>query len=148
MKTAFVFGSALLIAGLLVGCDRAKQMGRGFVFPEGDAVRGKNAYISLECYTCHRVDGVPELPVPAVSPERVVVLGGNVAKLRTYGDLVTAIIHPKYEISDKLVNSGAFPKSPMREVNSKMTVTQLLDIVTFLQPRYRELQPIYQAPGF
>lgn len=147
MKSAVVFGSALLIVGLLVGCDRAKQMGRGFVFPVGDAARGQLAYIALECYTCHRVDRVPELPAPTVSPERVVVLGGKVAKVRTYGDLVTAIIHPKYEISDKLPNRGAFPESPMREVNAKMTVTQMIDLVTFLQPRYHELEPVYHTQG-
>lgn len=147
MKTAVVMGSALLMVGLLVGCDRAKQMSRGFVFPEGDAARGQKAYVALECYTCHRVDGMPELPAPTVSPERVVVLGGKVAKVRTYGDLVTAIIHPKYEISDKLATRGQFLESPMREVNSTMTVTQMLDVVTFLQPRYHELEPIYPGPG-
>lgn len=147
MKKAVVLGSALLLVGLLGGCDRARQMSRGFVFPEGDATRGRNAYIALECYTCHRVEGVPELPVPTVSPERVVILGGKVAKVRSYGDLVTAIIHPKHELSDKLVNRGAFVESPMRDVNDRMTVKQLLDIVTFLQPCYHELEPIYTAPG-
>lgn len=147
MKKAVVLGSALLVVGLLVGCDRAKQMSRGFVFPEGDAIRGQKAYVALECYTCHRVDGVPELPAPTVSPERVVVLGGKVAKVRTYGDLVTAIIHPKYEMSEKFTARGSFLESPMREVNGTMTVTQMLDIVTFLQPRYRELEPIYPGPG-
>lgn len=142
MKTAVVFGSALLIVGLLVGCDRAKVMSRGFVFPVGDETRGRQAYIALECYTCHRVDGVPDLPGPAVSADRVVILGGKMAKVRSYGDLVTAIIHPNYEISEKLVNRAAYAESPMRVVNDKMTVTQMLDIVTFLQPRYRELEPI------
>ena len=95
----------------------------------------------------NNLDGVPELPAPTVSPERVVVLGGKVAKVRTYGDLVTAIIHPKYEMSEKFTARGSFLESPMREVNGTMTVTQMLDIVTFLQPRYRELEPIYPGPG-
>lgn len=146
MKTAVVFWSALLLAGLFVGCDQARRMGRGFVFPVGDAARGQAAFVALECNACHRVDGVPELPGPAISPEKVVVLGGKVVQVRTYGDLVTAIIHPKYEISDKLANPAAFPESPMHHVNDKMTVTQLLDIVTFLQPRYKELEPIYEYP--
>lgn len=146
MKSSVVFGAALLLAGLFVGCDQARRMSRGFVFPVGDATRGKTAFVALQCNTCHRVDGVPDLPGPVVSPEKVVVLGGKVVKVRSYGDLVTAIIHPKYEISENLANRTAYSESPMRQVNDTMTVTQLLDIVTFLQPRYQELEPIYVHP--
>jgi len=74
------------------------------------------------------------------------MLGGKVMKVRSYGELVTAIIHPKYEISDKLAHASAYPESPMHQVNDTMTVTQLLDIVTFLQPRYQQLEPIYEYP--
>ena len=147
MKTAVVFGFALLLVGLLVGCDRAKRMSRGFVFPVGVEARGRQAFVELECYNCHRVDGVPDLPGPAVPSERVVILGGKVAKVRNYGDLVTAIIHPKYELSDKLVNRAAYPESPMHVVNDRMTVAQMLDIVTFLQPHYHELEPVYPDRG-
>lgn len=38
-------------------------------------------------------------------------------------------------------------KSPMRVVNDDMTVTQLIDLVTFLQPKYTQLQPLYN-PNF
>ncbi len=147
MKTAVLFWSALLLAGLLAGCDRGRQMGKGFVFPEGDAQRGQKAFVDLQCYNCHRVDGVPELPAPAASSDKVVILGGKVAKVRTYGDLVTAIIHPKYEISDKLVNRASYTQSPMRGANDQMSVTQMLDIVTFLQPRYKELELVYEYRG-
>ena len=147
MKTSVVFLCALLTAGLLGGCDRARRMSKGFVFPVGDTGRGQKAFVDLRCYDCHRVDGVPELPVPSASPEKVVTLGGKVAKLRTYGDLVTAIIHPRLELSDKLANRGVFAESPMPVVNEQMTVTQMLDLVTFLEPRYKELEPIYHYPG-
>ncbi|HEY8993323.1 MAG TPA: c-type cytochrome [Lacunisphaera sp.] len=146
MKTSIMFGTALLLAGLFVGCDQGRRMGRGFVFPAGDAARGQTAFVALQCNACHRVDGVPELPGPVISPEKVVMLGGKVMKVRSYGELVTAIIHPKYEISDKLAHASAYPESPMHQVNDTMTVTQLLDIVTFLQPRYQQLEPIYEYP--
>lgn len=147
MKTGVLFLSALLTAGLLAGCNRDRQMGKGFVFPGGDAVRGQKAFVDLECYHCHRVDGLPELPGPVAPTEKVVILGGKVAKVRTYGDLVTAIIHPRYELSEKLLNRAAFAESPMRPMNDRMSVTQMLDIVAFLQPQYKELEPIYQDHG-
>lgn len=147
MKTGVLFLSALLTAGLLAGCNRDRQMGKGFVFPGGDAVRGQKAFVDLECYHCHRVEGVPELPGPVAPTDQVVILGGKVAQVRSYGQLVTAVIHPRYELSEKLPNRAAYTVSPMRPVNDRMTVTQMLDIVTFLQPRYKELEPIYDYHG-
>jgi len=143
MKNYFVFWTALIAVALFTGCDRNVRMGKGFVFPEGDAGRGKQAFTDLECYNCHRVEGVFDLPAPTASPEKVLVLGGKVAQLRTYGDLVTAIIHPKYELSDKWPGRANAGESPMRVSNETMTVTQLLDIVTFLHPKYQELEQLY-----
>jgi sulfur-oxidizing protein SoxX len=146
MKTDIMRLFALVALGLMAGCDAGLKSGRGFVFPEGDVVRGQQAFIELKCYACHRVDGVVSLPAPMASPEKVVILGGKVARLRTYGDLVTSVIHPTYELSEKLLNRASYEEgkeSPMRSFNDTMTVTQMLDIVTFLHPRYQKLEPLY-----
>lgn len=145
MKTDIMRLSGLVALGLLAGCDADLKSGRGFVFPEGDVARGEKAFIEMKCYVCHRVDGVPRLPPPTVSPEKVVILGGKVARLRTYGDLVTAVIHPAYALSEKLTDPSIqdAKDTPMKSFNDTMTVTQMLDIVTFLQPRYKRLEPIY-----
>ncbi|HWA26181.1 MAG TPA: c-type cytochrome [Lacunisphaera sp.] len=148
MKTVILLGIGLLGVLLLTGCDEPRRMGRGFVFPGGDAARGQKTFVEMECYRCHRVDGVPEIPAPPASAERVVVLGGQVAHVRTYGDLVTAIIHPQYSLSDQLTTPPRDGKSPMPGVNDRMRVNEMLDIVAFLQPRYKNLDRIqgYHGP--
>lgn len=138
----------LLIAiavGLIAGCYRSPKSGRGFVFPEGEVSRGKAAFVELKCYTCHTVKGEEGIPPPTVEPAHVVVLGGEVSEMRTYGNLVTSVIHPSYKISDKVgvPRRWELTVSPMPVVNDTMTVRQMLDVVTFLQPHYRELEPIY-----
>jgi mono/diheme cytochrome c family protein len=139
MKTDTPLLSALLTLALLTGCDFGPKSGRGFVFPEGNIARGQKAFVEMKCYECHRVDGVADLPAPTVAPEKVVKLGGELARLRTYGDLVTAVIHPKHALTVRL-RGPEMKVSPMPVVNDTMTVAQMLDIVTFLHPRYRQLE--------
>jgi len=147
MKTVILLGISLLGIGMLTGCDQPRRMGRGFVFPGGDATRGQKTFVAMECYRCHRVDGVPEIPAPVVSRDEVVVLGGKVGHVRTYGDLVTSIIHPQYTLSEKLITRPKDAKSPMPAVNDRMRVDEMLDLVAFLQPRYQELDRMYEYHG-
>ena len=136
-------GIALAALGLFVGgCDSNLKSGRRLHLPQGSAEKGRAAFVALKCTECHSVVGV-DLPKPTAVPEKVVVLGGDVARLRTIGDLLTSIIHPEYALSDKMdprmpVVAG---KSPMPVVNDVMTVAQLVDLVAFLQPRYTRLPP-------
>jgi L-cysteine S-thiosulfotransferase len=148
MKTYPPILLAVLVLALGAGCDSRPTSGRGFQFPAGDAARGQAAFQRLDCFRCHRVDGVAGLPAPTVAPEKVVVLGGEVHRLRSYGDLVTAVIHPSFSISEKLRGEAGREametgQSPMPAINSTMTVAEMLDIVTFLHPRYRQLEPLH-----
>ncbi len=136
----------IVLASLLgaVGCTDGRKSMRNFRLPEGDATRGQAAFVALKCHVCHPVSGV-DLPAPTADPANILALGGEVIQLRTYGDLLTAIIHPAYELSDKLTleERRRLRTSPMTPVNQVMTVSQLVDLVAFLQPRYRPLQPLY-----
>ena len=100
----------------------------------------------MNCTACHTVVGV-DLPKPTAPPESVVALGGEVARLRTVGGLLTPIIHPTFAISERMKRppAPAPVKSPMPVVNDVMTVTQLIDLVTFLQPHYTQLHPPYDS---
>ena len=134
----------LAIAGLVAaGCDYSLKSARSLRLPQGSAERGKVAFVVLKCVECHSVVGVGDLPPPSGKLETVVALGGEVARLRTVGDLLTSIIHPNYALSEqwKRPAGGKPEKSPMRVVNDQMTVTQMIDLVTFLQPRYTKLAP-------
>ena len=130
------------LAVLTAACDFNLKSTRRFRLPQGNADNGKAAFVALNCTTCHTVAGV-DLPKPTVEPTAVVGLGGEVARLRTYGDLLTSIIHPTHALSEKMnpLAVKAAGTSPMPVVNDRMTVTQMVDLVTFLQPRYRQLPP-------
>jgi mono/diheme cytochrome c family protein len=117
-----------------------------FTLPSGDAERGQAAFLKFRCYDCHRVHGV-DLP-PGEEPDQVMVdLGGEVERLRKYGDLVTAIVNPSHRLAKgydaSLVANGG--KSRMTVYNDVMTVSQLADIVAFLQSHY-ELRPYEPTP--
>ncbi|HVZ65113.1 MAG TPA: c-type cytochrome [Lacunisphaera sp.] len=140
MKTTPLFWLALPTLALLAACNPGPKSGRGFVLPEGDAVRGEKAFVELKCTECHRVDGVASLPAP-VDPAQSVLLGGEVSRVRTYGDLVTAVIHPAYARTVHVPTIGG-KEMNMPNVNETITVAQLRDIVTFLQPHYRPLPPV------
>ena len=63
----------------------------------------------------------------------------------TYGDLVTAVTNPEHVVSAKYqailrATGDTDIRSAMPEFNSKMTVQQLLDIIAFLDARYRKLE--------
>jgi hypothetical protein len=141
MKTNSIILCLALTSLLLVGCDKS-QSGLGLRLPKGSAENGKTAFIALNCTACHTVAGV-ELPKPTVGADLVVELGGNVPRLRTVGDLLTSIIHPTQSVSFKMKRPAVGPAvSGMPTVNDVMTVSQMIDLVRFLQPRYSEMAPL------
>jgi len=138
-----LYGVAVATLGLvLAGCDSRLKSTSRFRLPQGSAENGKAAFVALKCTECHTLAGV-ELPKPTAPADTVVALGGEVARLRTIGDLLTSIVHPDYAISEKMPKPKVpiAGKSPMRVLNDQMTVTQLIDLVTFLQPHYKQLPP-------
>lgn len=140
---AIQFCVTLALAVCLAGC--APDEGQ-FTLPPGDAERGQETFVRFRCFDCHLVHGV-DLP-PGKEPGQVMVeLGGEVDRLRDYGDLVTAIINPSHRLAkgyseNMVANDG---KSRMTVYNDVMTVSQLIDIVTFLQTHY-ELRPYEPTP--
>lgn len=120
-----------------VGCEPTARSGRGFTLPEGDVKRGENAFVDLQCHACHSVSGV-ELPPVNLELETEVTLGGDVARIDTYGELVTSIINPSHKLASgydsiEISNDG---ESLMENYNEAMTVQQLIDVVAFLQSHY------------
>ena len=135
--------SALVLAGLctlLLSCSREQPPVKGFVMPQGDAERGKEVFVEFNCYRCHDVAGV-ELPERNFEPPFIVYLGGEVLKVKDYGELLTAIVYPEHMVSPKykgrLTEAGKDPnESPMPYFGDMMTVTELTDLVEFLHGQY------------
>jgi hypothetical protein len=137
MATAQI-GAKLCLIVCLVGCAGEDKR---FTLPAGDAERGQAAFIKFRCFDCHLVHGV-SLPPGEELGQVMVKLGGQVDRLRDYGDLVTAIINPSHRLAKGYTESMVADegKSRMTVYNDVMTVSQLIDIVTFLQSHY-ELRP-------
>ena len=126
----------------LAGCRTYPDEVGSFRFPilAGDIQRGQEAFLRLECNQCHVVNGIA---LPAFQGPRPVTveLGGELMFAKTYGDLVTSIINPDHVLSENYLSQlppevrRRTASSPMY-LKEDMLVTELIDIVTFLNSRY------------
>ena len=142
-KTAMILVLAAL-AGLSA-CEADRMSEKGFSLPEGNALNGKEAFVYMHCHECHTVVG-EEFPVVTLADPPFVQLGGKVTRVKTYGQLVTAIINPSHKLAKgypiELVTNDGQSKMPI--YNGYMTVQELIDIVSFLQPQYDVFVPQYE----
>ena len=125
------------------GCNQDPTSSDGFRLPDGDANQGREVFLYMQCNECHTIKGL-ELPVIQFADPPYVELGGRVATVKTYGDLVTSIINPSHKISGyakSAVNIDAFGDSNMRIYNDVMTVQQLIDLTTYLETTYDVIKP-------
>lgn len=140
--------TALVVAlGIIAFTNQpTKESSIGFVLPPGDPEEGKEAFVSLDCIKCHTVAGV-DLGAPAGERELHVPLGGDVIRVKTYGQLATAIIHPSEAIRGRMPEY-ATPEgdSLMPEYRTSMTVDQLSDLVRFLSDHYEIVAPPFNSP--
>jgi mono/diheme cytochrome c family protein len=147
MKTV----SAILVcATLLTACLPAPESARGFRLPDGDADRGLAALTDLQCHACHSVEGLDLQYLGTGAAD--VKLGGTVARVKTYGELVTSIINPSHKLApgyqrDEVSIDGESLMT-LASVNDVMTVQQLIDLVAFLQARYEVVPPQYDPYGY
>src|SRR3990172_8324333 len=75
--------------------EREEKSSRGFPLPDGDPVRGREAFVALRCSSCHEVAGLEdELPRPVATPETGVELGGLRVREPSDGGLVTSTANP------------------------------------------------------
>jgi len=135
---------AALLAIIAIGTsckDRPARMAKGFRLPEGSEENGRRAFQEMKCNHCHTVAG-EEMPKPVAAAEVQFELGGEVRRVKSYGELVTAITQPQHGIAPAYAARSEKPApSPMPSFNDAMSVTQLTDIVTFLHSRYRKAAP-------
>lgn len=129
---------------LLAACDGGPKGSQGFTLPDGNVESGKATYINLQCNACHKMDEVAQLELEGEGePEISVRLGGRTTRIQTYGQLVTSIINPSHKLargypSEMVQDEG---ESKMRNYNDALTVTELIDLVAFVQSNY-VLEPI------
>ena len=141
--------AALIALATLTACDTGPKSAIGFRLPDGDAEVGRQLFVQLECNSCHTIY---ELEIPAASePGPVSIsLGGPVARVRTYGQLVSSVINPSHRIAPRYSDEGVSQdgESLMRIYNETMTVQQLVDLVAFLQVQYKVTVPQYSYHSY
>ena len=143
MKTRFLL--TLLVGSLVAlgGCDPDARMSEhGFRLPDGDAQAGRDAFVYMQCTQCHSVEGEEFEEIPGMDPPYV-ELGGTTTQVKTYGQIVTAIINPSHQLArgyaDEVVSEEG--ESNMYNYNRHMTVQELVDLVMYLQPTYDVIVP-------
>lgn len=135
----------LLIAlgcALLAGCG--PKSGVGFRLPDGSPERGRAAFLALRCTACHSVVGL-NVPNQGAGMANV-TLGGETVHVKSYGELVTAIINPSHRIApgyapSQVTTSDGQSLMALAYLNDVMTVQQLIDLVAFLQGSYQLVPP-------
>lgn len=138
-RRAALLAVPLLVAVLLASCQADPKSPAGFRLPDGDVERGRVAFVALGCPTCHAVPGA-DVPPPTATTVSPVTLGGEVSIVKTDGELVTSILLPSHRIAPVVAAElqklgGVSPMPP--NYQDAMTVRQLVDVVAFLQSRYR-----------
>jgi mono/diheme cytochrome c family protein len=128
---------------VVAACAPDPKSGSGFRLPDGNADAGKKAFVALGCHVCHQLDGIDAKfeGTPAVR----VRLGGEVSRVKTYGDLVTSIINPSHRLAPgyapETVAPGGKSLMEVAALNDRMTVRQLTDLVALLQSKYQVVPP-------
>ena len=129
---------------LAAGCNQPGSSTTDFNLPEGDAEKGRQHFVALGCISCHTVRDI-DLPDPEMEGPVSVMLGTR-TRITSYGELVTSIVNPSHRLSpryrkDEVSSDG---ESLMISNNDVMTVTQLTDLIAFLEPQYQKVS----RPGY
>ena len=138
---------SLLTVLVVSACSDEGRPVKGFTLPEGDIAQGEQVFIDFNCHACHSVPGL-EFPDVDFTPPFILEIGGEVYRVRNYGELLTAIVNPDHIISPKYkamlerADREALI-SPMPYYGEEMTVAELIDVVEFLHSQYTRLQPQY-----
>lgn len=143
---------AIALLHLLSGCSADPKSSKGFTLPDGDADDGEVLFTQYQCFECHTVSGVT-VPDSEKPDQTIVRLGGEVSRIKTYGELVTSIINPSHRLAkgysaEKIASEEG--ESQMTNYNDVMTVSELIDLVAFLQSHYslREYEPTRYPPYY
>jgi len=147
LRIALFITLCAITLGVLSACSDEGKPVKGFVLPGGDIAQGEQVFVDFNCHGCHTI---PDMDFPEVdfTPPFILEIGGEVYRVKNYGELLTAVVNPDHIISPKYIamlekaNREAVI-SPMPYFGEEMTVAELLDLVAFLHAQYTRLQPQY-----
>ena len=150
MHNLFKLVLMVSFVSILPGCNVGEEWQNEIHLPAGDATKGEELFASVGCVSCHAV-GDAEFEDSAEAGGVFVRLGSETGGRMSYGQLVTSVVNPSHRLapkyfSENIKNDG---ESLMANYNDELTVTQLTDIVAFLQTHYEDvLRPGFQYPSY
>ena len=147
LRIALFITLCAITLGVLSACSDEGKSVKGFVLPGGDIAQGEQVFVDFNCHGCHTIPDM-EFPEVVFTPPFILEIGGEVYRVKNYGELLTAVVNPDHIISPKYV--AMLEKadreaviSPMPYYGEEMTVAELIDLVAFLHAQYSRLQPQY-----
>ena len=123
--------------------------GKEYRFLGGNATRGKEAFVKLNCNQCHRVAGIDNIPEPKGKRRLDLELAEEIRFVKSYEDIITAVTNPRHVMNEKYkailskaeLDGDLEPFMP--DLTDSMSAKQLIDLVTFLDSAYEAEQPTY-----
>ena len=105
-----------------------------FTWPAGNAAAGREAFVKLECYSCHKVKGeqFPK-PDPTSEPGKVGPELSQMAPLHAPEYFGEAIINPSAVVEEGKGYRAPDGKSKMPSYNDLVTVQEVIDLVAYLK---------------
>ena len=101
-----------------------------FAPPDGDAAHGREVFVRLGCYACHRVRGEKLPAASGLGPDLT-----GVGEHHAAGYLLESILNPNAVIVDGRGYTGPDGKSIMPDYRAQLSVTDLIDLVAYLKSR-------------
>ena len=103
-----------------------------FLMPPGDTAKGREAFVSLECFACHEVKGedFPKTSKRAQEPGPALTGMGAHHPAEYFAE---SIVNPNRVIVQGTGYTGQDGLSKMPDYGDSMTVRQLVDLVAYLK---------------
>ena len=131
---------ALVALVALSACTGDHKPVKGFVLPDGDVAQGEQVFVDFNCHACHTIPGV-EFPEVDSELPFILEIGGEVLRVKNYGELLTSVVNPDHIISRKYRDMMKQAErdaimTPMPYRGEDMTVAELIDMLEFLHNHY------------
>jgi len=103
---------------------------RGWRFtpPDGDAAKGREVFVRLECYTCHAVAG-ETFPRPSTTGPALSDVGHH----HPAGYLFESVLNPNAVIVEAPGYTGPDGRSIMPDYRDSLSTRELIDLVAYLK---------------
>ena len=117
-----------------------------FSWPSGNAAAGREAFVKLECYSCHEVRGER---FPAPDPGKVGPELSSMASLHPPEYFAEAIINPSAVVEEGKGYRASDGRSKMPSYNDLVTVQEVIDLVAYLKSleEHKPASPHGEDPG-